>query len=141
MAAVLRVHGTNLDVDGVAASVPATMVQSVWRAGEVGRLGRLNTTPAITLLLSEAEKDEMVADAARALNELLPRIAEFFGESAAAEVDFAVFVGARQPCSIVLEPATLRAIERHGLRLVVSAYPAEETTPGGTDPGERIAQS
>ncbi len=42
------------------------------------------------------------------------------------EVDFALFVGAHQPRSIVLEPQTVQTMQQHGLRVVISAYPVDE---------------
>jgi hypothetical protein len=127
VAAVLRVYGPCLDADRVVGSVSASKVQRTWRVGEMSRVGKANTTSGATLILSESGKSvQMVAEATEALNEVLPRIAEFLRDGALAEIDFSLLVDAMQPCSIVLERETLRVIEQYGVRLVISAYPVEE---------------
>lgn len=127
MSAVLRISGARLDVDRLLRSVPANKLQHVWRVGERDRLGRANGTSGATLLLCECEGgQDVVVEALKSLDDVVPRIAPLLAEGAAAEVDFEVYVEATHPASIVLEPASIRALEGHGLRVVVSCYPVDE---------------
>lgn len=133
MSAVLRVFGAHLDVDRIRESVSPVKVESVWRVGEINRLGKHNSTSGVTVLLSDLEKsDEMVSQVNVVLNDLSPHLSEFIRDGTVGEVDFALFVGAMKSCSLVLESDTLRAIERGGLRIVVSAYPVEDSDGVGS---------
>ena len=50
---------------------------SVWRVGELNRLGKHDSTSGVTLLLSDLENsDEMVAQVSAALSDLSPRVSE-----------------------------------------------------------------
>ncbi len=71
MEAVLRVYGTDLDVDDLLRSFSRAKVENRWRRGDPRRGGKLETTSGITVLLAESETGEgLVAGATAALNEM-----------------------------------------------------------------------
>lgn len=133
MTAVLRASGPHLDVDRSLAWLPADRLEKVWHVGDKRHLGKVATTSGFNFLLSDAEdREQLVREAVTTFLTVAEHVAELIRAGATAEIDFALFVDANGSKSIAFEPATLRAIEQHGVRVVVSAYPAV----GNDDDGE-----
>jgi hypothetical protein len=127
MTAVLRVHGADLDVDRCLAWLPADRLDKVWHGGEKGHRGKVATTSGFNLLLSDSEdREQLVREAVTTFLTVAEQVAELIRGGATGEIDFALFVEPMQMRSIVFEPETLRTIEQHGVRVVVSAYPCAE---------------
>jgi hypothetical protein len=127
MTVVLRIHGPELDVTRVRALIPAARVEHEWRRGEAGRLDRTMTTSGLSMLLSQEDTDgASMREATSALDELLPRIAEFLGDGVVAELDIALHVGPERPRSLVLDGALLQRALTYDLRVVATAYPTAE---------------
>lgn len=131
MLAVLRMWGPNLDLDRSVQQLPCENVQKVWRAGELGRGGKRNTTSGLTILLSDSDSGhEVVGAVANALLRMAPFIGEVTRHGASAQVDVALFVASSEPRSISFGPSVLRAMSQAGVEITVSAYPTEPDDEG-----------
>ena len=127
MTAVLRVDGPELDVEECRKWLPEGSLECVWQVGEKSRRGEVRTTSGFNLVLSESENPrELVRETLRVFAVVAGRVADLVRGGATAEIDFALFVTARGPESLILGPEVLRRIEQHGVGVTVSAYPCSE---------------
>jgi len=134
MSCVLRVSGTNLDLDALLESFPVRAFRT-WRKGEpripASPDSKVNADFGACFDVSLADFDEFAKQQEDATNFLvsyrsaLRRLASFPGVEHA-QLDFGVNGGASRAHSIVLSPAFLRAAAGAEVSVEISYYPLPE---------------
>lgn len=127
MLAVLRVSGPGIDIDECLRWLPEERLEHVWRVGEQELQGGKNADSGFNLLLTESEHvQDGIREAADVFQEMSPRVRELIRDGASADVDFGLFVGAMEMCSIAVPASFLAMLSESGVGLVVSAYPVDD---------------
>lgn len=127
MTAVLRVAGESFDVDAFLASHPDIEPEAVWHRGEDRHGGRTNSRSGFNLSVAEGATWTLLAEETlERLRTLGTALEDARRAGASMEIDFALFVGAREPVEALLQPAQLALLAEANVQLRVSAYPVSD---------------
>ena len=126
--AVLRISGARFDVDRFVQNYVITPDTS-WRGGVSDSVGRVRANSGFNLTIADAPStDTLVSQMTSWLQQNEDALEALAMEGASGIVDIGLTVGTSDQftASVVLSPTELALLNRLGLGLSVSAYPASD---------------